>query len=97
MEKLVLAEDTSNIDDTDISSQELRERDKKRRRMKAKKKFSSSSSDDEFSGSENKENNSTQLKTLPAYPAIDSYVSVVNGQMDKQPLTDASMEQCIEI
>src|SRR5580765_1086643 len=46
MEKLIQAQDTSNIDndDTEMSSGEVRER-KKRRRLKTKRKFSSSSED----------------------------------------------------
>jgi len=46
MQKLCLAEDTSNIDETGVSSNEVREREKKRRRIKAKKYMSSSSEDD---------------------------------------------------
>lgn len=85
MEKLILAQDTSNIDDTDISTEELRELGKKRRRVKATKKFSSSSEDEDFVISDNKENNLTQIKKLPTFP---QFVPIVNRQNDKQPQID---------
>lgn len=87
MEKLTLAQDTSNIDDTEMSSEELRERDKKRRRMKAKKRVSSSS-DEDFADSEDKENCliKTPSKTLPAFPTIEQFLPVVNRQIDKQSI-----------
>lgn len=46
MEKLVLAQDTSNIDDSEMSLDEIKERNKKIRRVKAKKYLSSA---DEYS------------------------------------------------
>ncbi|XP_071577867.1 uncharacterized protein [Temnothorax nylanderi] len=72
IEKLSLAEDTSNVDEAGISSNELREREKKRRRINAKKNFSSSSEDDVCS---NKENKVTRVKTLPAFPQKQHFVS----------------------
>jgi len=78
MEKLVLAQDTSNIENTEISSNELRENKKKRRRIQAKKKVSSSevsSSEEDFLLQENKENRTTQNnKILPAFPQIEHFV-----------------------
>jgi len=38
MEKLILAQNTSNVDDTDVPSAEIKEREKKKRRIKAKRK-----------------------------------------------------------
>ncbi|XP_025262923.1 uncharacterized protein LOC112637409 [Camponotus floridanus] len=78
MEKLVLAQDTSNIENTEISSNELKEIKKKRRRIQAKKKMSSSemsSSSEDFLLQENKENRMTQNnKILPAFPQIEHFV-----------------------
>lgn len=75
MEKLVRAEDTSNVDDTAVSSNELKEREKKRRRLKARKHFSSSS-DEDLSFFEDKENNiNRQNEILPALPQIEHFVS----------------------
>lgn len=89
MEKLTLAQDTSNIDDTEMSSEELREREKKRRRMKAKKRVSSSS-DEDFT---DKENSLiiTQSNTLPAFPTIEQFVPVGNRQIDKQSILHKDM------
>ena len=69
MEKLVLAEDTSNVDDVSVSSSELRERGKKRRRTKARKWVSSSSSseDDSINISRNEDN------VLPALPTLHNF------------------------
>lgn len=75
MEKLVLAEDTSNVDDTAISSNELKTREKKRRRLKAQKRFSSSSEEDNLSFSGDKENNIHQNKILPTFPQKEHFVS----------------------
>jgi len=65
MQKLILAEDTSNIE-TNISSNELKEKEKKRRRLKAKKYMSSSSEEEDLHLYE--ENNVTREKILPAFP-----------------------------
>lgn len=73
MEKLILAQDTSNVDDTGMSSEEIRERNKKRRRIKAKRKLSSSSEDEELIG--NKENNPTQNKKILPFPQLEKFVS----------------------
>lgn len=73
MQKLCLAEDTSNIDETGVSSNEVRERGKKRRRIKAKKYMSSSSEDDLCSYKENY--SITQEKNLPALPHKQHFVS----------------------
>lgn len=84
MEKLVRAQDTSNIDDTDMSPNELKERDKKRRRIKAKKRidpiYTSTSSDEDVAVSEEKENS----LMLPPFPKIDQFVN--NQEMGKQSL-----------
>ena len=62
MEKLVIAEDTSNVDDvSSISSTEVREKGKKRRRARARKCLSSSSEDD-----------IVREKILPALPQMSS-------------------------
>lgn len=62
LEKLVTAQDTSNIEN-DISSDELRKRNKQKRRKNAKRYFSSSSDE------ENKENQQTRKKKqLPSLP-----------------------------
>nr|XP_012235928.1 PREDICTED: uncharacterized protein LOC105680071 [Linepithema humile] len=73
MEKLVLAEDTSNID---VSSDELKNQKKKRRREKAKK-IISSSSDEDICFNEDKHNHvrQTGIKLLPPYPEIENFVS----------------------
>ncbi|KMQ89708.1 hypothetical protein RF55_10634, partial [Lasius niger] len=75
MQKLVLAQDTSNVDDTDMSSGEVRERDKKRRRLNAKRKLSSSSEDEESMAIANTENCETQNKKLPPFPQIEKFIS----------------------
>lgn len=69
MQKLILAEDTSNIE-TNISSNELKEKEKKRRRLKAKKYLSSSSEEDLYPYKEN-----TREKILPALPQKQNFVS----------------------
>lgn len=74
MEKLILAQDTSNVDDTGMSSEDIRERDKKRRRKKAKRKVSSSSEDEEELVA-NKENRRIPNNTLPPFPQIEKFVS----------------------
>lgn len=56
MEKLILAQDTSNVDNSDTSSEEKKERDKKKRHLKAKRKCISSSEDEELMPVANKEN-----------------------------------------
>jgi len=73
MEKLILAQDTSNVDDTDVPSAEMREREKKRRRIKAKRKMSTSSEDEESFA--NKENSPIQNRKLPSFPQIDKFTS----------------------
>ncbi|XP_032689929.1 uncharacterized protein LOC116853140 isoform X2 [Odontomachus brunneus] len=86
MEKLVLAQETSNIDNidnSDMSSEVLREPEKKRRRIKAKKKFSSFSSDKDIADN-NKENRWTQMKTLSAFPGIEQFVPVINEHIHTQ-------------
>lgn len=70
---MTLAQDTSNVENTEISSDELNEQKKKRRRVKAKKVMSSSSSEDVLF-EENKENKMTQSKILPAFPDIQHFV-----------------------
>lgn len=72
MEKLILAQNTSNVDDTGMSSEEIRERNKKRRRIKAKRKLSSSE-DEELIG--NKENYPTQNKKILPFPQLEKFVS----------------------
>ncbi|KAM0734810.1 hypothetical protein ACS0PU_011629 [Formica fusca] len=72
MEKLILAQDTSNVDDTGMSSEEIRERNKKRKRIKAKRKLSSSE-DEELIG--NKENYPTQNKKILPFPQLEKFVS----------------------
>lgn len=66
MEKLILAQDTSNVDDTGLSSHEIKERKKKRRCAKAKRQYSSFSEDEEVVT--NKENSLTKNKKLPPLP-----------------------------
>ncbi|KAL6417365.1 hypothetical protein ACFW04_014542 [Cataglyphis niger] len=74
MKKLVLAQDTFNIENTEISSDESKEQRKKRRRIIAKK-VSSSISKEDFLLKENKENRTfTQNKILPAFPQIEHFV-----------------------
>lgn len=73
LEKLVVAQDTSNIESTD----EFREQSKKKRRLKAKKIIPDSSSSDELSGyslEQNKENYGTQKTILPDFPNIKSFL-----------------------
>lgn len=73
MDKLVLAEDTSNID---MSSDGLREQKKKRRRVKAKKVISSSSDEDV---SNDEENDMSSNKILPECPQIGNFVSKLHS------------------
>lgn len=73
MQKLILAQDTSNMDDTDMSSEDIRERDKKRRRIKAQRKFSSSEEDEELIT--NNENRPTKDKKFPPFPQIKKFMS----------------------
>ncbi|XP_036140507.1 uncharacterized protein LOC118644880 [Monomorium pharaonis] len=72
MEKLTLAQDTSNVD-TGLSSDELKQRNKKRRREKAKRKLSSSLEDDLLCFTENKENYPHGNKQLPPFPELDKF------------------------
>jgi len=83
MQKLILAEETSNID-TNLSSNELKEREKKRRRLKARKYLSSSSSEDLHS---HKENTITREKILPAFPQKRNFVSSDKELDTSRPLT----------
>ncbi|XP_011859202.1 PREDICTED: uncharacterized protein LOC105556721, partial [Vollenhovia emeryi] len=66
LQKLCLAEDTSNVDETGI---EIREREKQRRRKKAKRRLSSSG-DESYSDKEN----DTRYK-LPVLPKKQQFVS----------------------
>ncbi|KAL0120355.1 hypothetical protein PUN28_008187 [Cardiocondyla obscurior] len=78
MEKLIKAQDTSNIDDTaDMSPNEVVKREKKRRRIKAKKSYSTTSSSDEdvTVDDQGKENNN-----LPAFPKINNYQEMATDQ-----------------
>lgn len=79
LQKLSLAQDTSNIDDTGMSSNDLREQNKKQRRIKAKKKILSSSSSEEDIYLKNKENkiNIIQHKILPPFPDRGNFVNKV--------------------
>lgn len=77
LEKLVAAQDTSNIEN-DISSNELREKKKQKRRINAKRHFSSSSDE------ENKENRQKK-KQLPALPHLQDFISstpIINKIME---------------
>lgn len=80
LEKLVAAQDTSNIENNDISSDELRKRKKQGRRKNAKRHFSSSSDE------ENKENQQTQKKKqLPSLPQLQDFISntpIINNNME---------------
>ncbi|XP_011858997.1 PREDICTED: uncharacterized protein LOC105556509 isoform X2 [Vollenhovia emeryi] len=69
LQKLCLAEDTSNVDETGMSSSEIREREKQRRRKKAKRRLSSSG-DESYSDKEN----DTRYK-LPVLPKKQQFVS----------------------
>lgn len=76
MEKLILAQGTSNVDDTGISSNEIREQNKKRRRTKARKVSSSSSDEKETEDLvTTKENCPTQNKELPPFPQMKQFIS----------------------
>lgn len=91
IEKLILAQDTSNVDDTGMSSSEIRERNKKRRRTKAKRKFSScSSSSENEEVIRNKENCPIQHKTVLPFPKLDKFVS------NSTPLKEKSTQHIIE-
>lgn len=70
MEKLVLAEDTSNVE---VSSDELQKKNRKRRHDKAKKTLSSSSEED-LCFNEDKNNNATCTKLLSACPKLGNFV-----------------------
>jgi len=75
MEKLVLAEDTSNIDDT-MSSDGLKEQKKQRRRIKARKYMSSSSEEDVcLNNNENTCVRKNPAALLSSYPEIENFVS----------------------
>lgn len=74
MEILSLAQDTSNVDDTGMSSGEVRERNKKRRRTKAKRKLTSSSSSEEEELIGNKENYPVQNKKVLPFPQMEKFV-----------------------
>lgn len=71
IEKLVTAQDTSNVENNEISSDELRERKKQKRRINAKKNISLFSSDEE-----DKENRQIQnKKQLSFFPKLQDFVS----------------------
>ncbi|XP_067210353.1 uncharacterized protein [Linepithema humile] len=74
MEKLVLAEDTSNID---VSSDELKNQKKKRKTRESQKKIISSSSDEDICFNEDKHNHvrQTGIKLLPPYSEIENFLS----------------------
>lgn len=77
LEKLTLAQDTSNIDDTGVSSDELREQKKKRRRIKAKRHLSSSSSsEDIYSNDQENRLKIKQPKILPPFPERNFTIDV---------------------
>lgn len=94
MEKLILAQDTSNVDNSDMSSEEIKERDKKRRHLKAKRKLSSSSEDEELMPAANKENQ-VQNKRLPNFPKIQTYVSNTVKEKITQPTENLAYEENI--
>lgn len=71
IEKLVAAQDTSNVENSDISSNELREKQKLQRRNNARKRINSSSSDEE-----DKENQIQNKKRLPSFPMLQDFVSI---------------------
>lgn len=75
MEKLIIAEDTFNVDG--MFSDELREQMKKRRRVRAKKSMSHSSDEDAYLNEIEEESNvrQTPVKFLPTYPKIGDFVS----------------------
>ncbi|KYN21195.1 hypothetical protein ALC57_06437 [Trachymyrmex cornetzi] len=68
LEKLIVAQDTSNIDDTGMSSDDLREQKKKRRRIIAKKQITSSSSEDLDSNDNENTLKIEQSKIIPSFP-----------------------------
>lgn len=76
MQKLALAEDTSNID---RSSDGLRELKKKKRRVKARKIISSSSDEDLFLNESDNDVNSNKI--LPDFPQIGNFIS--KSHLDK--------------
>lgn len=74
IEKLVIAEDTSNIDD--MSSNTFREQKKQRRWQKATKNLSSSSDEDAcLNVDEDSHGRHTPAKLLPTYPQIEDFIS----------------------
>ncbi|XP_039309896.1 uncharacterized protein LOC120358728 [Solenopsis invicta] len=76
MDKLVLAEDTSNID---MSPDKLHKQNKIRRRMKAKKKYLSHSS----SSDKNEDDCVRSNKSLPDIPQIGNFVSSNKQHINK--------------
>jgi len=93
MDKLVLAEDTSNID---MTSDGLRKRKKEIRRVKAKKTISSSSSDEDLYLNENEDNYDRSNKTLPHYPQIKNFVSN-NLHMNRSVYNNSPSISCKKI
>ncbi|CAL1681026.1 unnamed protein product [Lasius platythorax] len=81
LEKLVNAQDTSHIENSDISSDEMRQERKKRRRVRAKKTLSSSSeySDKDLCLNDDKENPIKRHKgivnKLPTFPKLEHFAS----------------------
>lgn len=72
LEKLVTAQDTSNIENDVLSSDELKEKKKQRRRINAKKCYSSSSD-------EEKENEPPRArnKVIPSLPQVQDFISSI--------------------
>lgn len=80
LQKLTLAQDTSNIDDTGMSSEEQKQQRRvkaKRKISSSKRKVSSSSSKEEEICLKNKENKLTikQTKVLPPFPDRGNFLS----------------------
>ncbi|XP_011687453.1 PREDICTED: uncharacterized protein LOC105449767 [Wasmannia auropunctata] len=91
LEKLILAQDTSNIDDTGVSSDELRQQAKKRRRIKTKKTINSSSSDfsdKDLCMNDDIERRKIQHKVVtvnkvPSFPELRHFVPSSSKMIDK--------------
>lgn len=94
MDKLVLAEDTSNID---MTSDGLRKRKKEIRRVKAKKTISSSSSDEDLCLNEDEYNYDRSNKTLSDYPQIKNFVSSNNLHMNRSVYNNSPSILCKKI
>ena len=95
IEKLITAQDTSNVENNEISSEELREKKKQKRRINAKRIISSSSSEEE-----DKENRQIQnKKRLPSLPKLQDFVSVntVMENIVQDPCTSKNVHKEIYI